>query len=106
MGQGDEPGWSCIDVSDAAMCRLCFRLIWWPGIAFPFAHLQPRDVMGPDENVLSFKYQKVFGEDQFMAAGVVFVPVGGEKPGKDSRDNSYVRDLSPSLMIGLMLMRE
>jgi centromere protein C len=39
-------------------------------------------------------YQKVFGEDQFIAAGVVFIPVGGKKPGKHSKDNSYVRRLS------------
>jgi hypothetical protein len=33
----------------------------------------------------------VFGEDQFIAAGVVYVPIGCKKPGKHSKDNSYVR---------------
>jgi centromere protein C len=37
-----------------------------------------------------FKYQKVFGEDQFIASGVVYIPVGGSKPSKQSKDNSYV----------------
>jgi centromere protein C len=37
-----------------------------------------------------FRYQKVFGEDQFIASGVVYIPVGSSKPAKQSKDNSYV----------------
>lgn len=29
-------------------------------------------------------------EGKFIASGVVFIPVGGEKPTKPSRDNAYV----------------
>ena len=56
-----------------------------PGVAFPKSRLDPKPVTGSD-----FKYQKVFGEDQFIAAGVVYIPVGGSKPSKQSKDNSYV----------------
>ena len=55
------------------------------GIALPKALLDPKEVLSAN-----FKYQKVFGEDQFMASGVVYVPVGGSKPAKYSKDNSYV----------------
>ena len=55
------------------------------GIAYPRQRLEPKEVAGG-----SFKYQKVFGEDMFIAAGVVYVPVKSSKPGKLSRDNAYV----------------
>ncbi|WVQ77302.1 hypothetical protein IAR50_006986 [Cryptococcus sp. DSM 104548] len=54
-------------------------------IACPKALLVPRLVQGG-----SFKYQKVFGEGGFMAAGVVFIPVGEKKNTKPSKDNAYV----------------
>ena len=53
--------------------------------------LAPKEVEGAQ-----FKYQKVFGEDQFIAGGVVYIPVGGDKPGKFSKDNAYVSKLYPS----------
>lgn len=55
------------------------------GVAMPYARLEPKQVVGSN-----FKYQKVFGEDNFVAAGVVFIPPGGEKPAKPSKDNCYV----------------
>ncbi|KAE8219331.1 hypothetical protein CF319_g6956 [Tilletia indica] len=36
-----------------------------------------------------FKFEKVFGVDDFMAAGVIEIPVGGSKPVKPSKTNSY-----------------
>jgi len=65
------------------------------GIAFPKSLLEPKNVLGGE-----FKYQKVFGEDQFIAAGVVFIPVGGSKPGKYSKDNSYVSKPLSSPQVG------
>ncbi|WRT63918.1 uncharacterized protein IL334_000845 [Kwoniella shivajii] len=44
----------------------------------------------PSKNNQSFRYQKVFGEGDFMAAGVVFIPVGSKKAPKPSKDNAYV----------------
>ena len=38
-----------------------------------------------------FSYEKVFGVGDFMAAGVLVIPQGGEKPTKPSKDNNYVR---------------
>lgn len=55
------------------------------GICYPRALLDPKLVMNSE-----FKYQKVFGEGKFIASGVVYIPVGGSKPGKPSRDNAYV----------------
>jgi centromere protein C len=40
-----------------------------------------------------FRYQKIFGEEEFFAAGVLHIPVGIAKEAKNSRDNAYV---SPS----------
>lgn len=48
--------------------------------------LNPKSVDGSQ-----FMYQKIFGEGQFIAAGVVHIPPGGKKPGKHSKDNAYVR---------------
>lgn len=55
------------------------------GIALPKRLIDPK--MVPDEG---FKYQKVFGEGRFIAAGYVHIPVGEKKPGKNSKDNAYV----------------
>ncbi|PWO01196.1 hypothetical protein FA09DRAFT_5500 [Tilletiopsis washingtonensis] len=38
----------------------------------------------------SFAFEKVFGVDEFMAAGVLDIPVGGSKPTKPTKDNNYV----------------
>lgn len=42
----------------------------------------------------NFLYQKVFGEDKFLASGVVILPLDGSKPAKQSKDNAYVSDAS------------
>ncbi|WWD16350.1 hypothetical protein CI109_100776 [Kwoniella shandongensis] len=54
-------------------------------IAAPKKLLEPKMVQGG-----TFKYQKVFGEGQFMAAGVVYIPPGQKKATKPSKDNAYV----------------
>ncbi|KAL4399690.1 mitotic fidelity of chromosome transmission-related protein [Malassezia pachydermatis] len=36
-----------------------------------------------------FSYEKIFGVGDFMAAGVLVIPRGGEKPTKPSKDNNY-----------------
>ena len=38
----------------------------------------------------AFGYQKIFGEEEFFAAGLVHIPVGAQKSAKNSRDNAYV----------------
>ncbi|KAH7107638.1 Mif2/CENP-C like-domain-containing protein [Auriculariales sp. MPI-PUGE-AT-0066] len=37
-----------------------------------------------------FRFQKMFGEAEFFAAGQLYIPVGKKKPVKPSRDNAYV----------------
>ncbi|EIW66523.1 hypothetical protein M231_02297 [Tremella mesenterica] len=56
-------------------------------IAFPQSRLSPKPSETPGGH---FLYQKVFGEEQFIAAGVIYIPVGGIKPGKHSKDNAYI----------------
>ncbi|KDN48888.1 hypothetical protein K437DRAFT_255446 [Tilletiaria anomala UBC 951] len=38
----------------------------------------------------TFAFEKVFGVDEFMAAGVLHIEVDGQKPVKPSKDNNYV----------------
>ncbi|WVF65985.1 hypothetical protein IAT40_000723 [Kwoniella sp. CBS 6097] len=54
-------------------------------VACAKAMLEPRPVSKG-----AYQYQKVFGEGQFMAAGVVYIPVGSSKATKPSKDNAYV----------------
>ncbi|KAL7420121.1 mitotic fidelity of chromosome transmission-related protein [Cryptotrichosporon argae] len=54
-------------------------------IALPKSLLKPKQVLGSE-----FLYQKVFGEDIFVASGMVHIPVNGSKPGKPSKDNTYM----------------
>jgi centromere protein C len=67
-----------------------------PGLAYPKHLLSPKQV--PNS---SFLYQKVFGEDQFIAAGMVVIPVGASKPAKHSKDNSYVGVLWSARVLGM-----
>ncbi|CAD6884337.1 unnamed protein product [Tilletia laevis] len=53
-------------------------------IACQRSEVKTRKVFNSD-----FKFEKVFGVDDFMAAGVIEVPVGGSKPVKPSKTNSY-----------------
>jgi centromere protein C len=38
----------------------------------------------------SFSYQKIFADNEFIAAGQLVVPPGSSKPGKSTKDNTYV----------------
>ncbi|WVQ92233.1 hypothetical protein IAS59_006042 [Cryptococcus gattii] len=81
----DEEGWDHKTeptglVQDYPLGEECYRKI-----ACPKALLDPKLVSGGN-----FKYQKVFGEGHFMAAGIVYIPVGQIKNTKPSKDNTYV----------------
>ena len=39
----------------------------------------------------NFKFQKIFGEADFTAAGQLLIPPGGKKPTKRTNDNAFVR---------------
>ncbi|KAG8940715.1 hypothetical protein FRC04_005070 [Tulasnella sp. 424] len=45
----------------------------------------------------TFAFQKVFADGDFAAAGVLVISVGGTKPSKSARDNTYVRSGITSL---------
>lgn len=55
------------------------------GIACTSKQTRPRKAFNN-----SFFFEKVFGVDEFMAAGVLEIPVNGLKPTKPSKDNNYV----------------
>lgn len=44
---------------------------------------------GPD----MFRFQKIFMDEDYVAAGVLVLPPGSIKPRKSSKDNTYVRCL-------------
>ncbi|KZO90505.1 hypothetical protein CALVIDRAFT_590752 [Calocera viscosa TUFC12733] len=54
-------------------------------IAFTQSMIEPREAANA-----RFKFQKIFGDGEFLAAGMLSVPVGETKPAKSSKDNSYV----------------
>jgi hypothetical protein len=39
----------------------------------------------------AYRFQKIFTDGQYMAGGVLEIPVGASKPLKPARDNTYVR---------------
>ncbi len=52
----------------------------------------------------NFLFQKIFGDGEFIAAGQLIIPVGGKKPNKGTKDNTYVRtDLFLPLMFANFL---
>lgn len=54
-------------------------------IAFTAKMVSPRAAANND-----FFFQKIFGEGDFIAAGQLMIPPGGQKPTKSSKDNTYV----------------
>ncbi|KAG8993409.1 hypothetical protein FRB90_000715, partial [Tulasnella sp. 427] len=38
----------------------------------------------------SYAFQKVFSDGEFVAGGILEIPVGGKKPSKPARDNTYL----------------
>lgn len=63
------------------MLYLTFSL----GLAFTSKQIEPEPaVMG------AFSFRKLFGDADFIASGVISFPVGGMKPGRGSKDNTYV----------------
>lgn len=62
------------------------------GIAFTKKMIDPRPT---HDN--SFMFQKIYTELDYFAGGILQIPVGGEKPQKPAKDNSYVRPRSLGL---------
>lgn len=55
------------------------------GLAFTAKMIEPKQSTNSD-----FAFQKVFSDGEFVASGQVVLPVGGKKPSKSSKDNTYV----------------
>ncbi|KAJ7456533.1 Mif2/CENP-C like-domain-containing protein [Mycena latifolia] len=54
-------------------------------VAFTAAMFKPTTAAGG-----AWKFQKIFGDGDFMAAGQLLIPVNGRKPGKGTKDNTYI----------------
>lgn len=80
-----------------------------PGIALTSSMVHPVPAANND-----WAFMKVFGDADFIAAGVLVIPPKGRKPSKSTKDNTYVRrfnqrqDLSqhrPFVVSGLLCHR-
>ena len=47
----------------------------------------------------SWLFDKIFGDDEFIAAGQLIIPPKGRKPSKAAKDNTYVSLLSYIIII-------
>ena len=56
------------------------------GVAFTSRMLNPK--VAANSN---YMFQKVFGDNDFIAAGQILIPPGEQKPAKPAKDNTYVR---------------
>jgi len=55
------------------------------GVAFTAAMVTPYQSFGQQ-----FAYEKIFGDEDSFASGILNIQVGGEKPAKPTKDNTYV----------------
>lgn len=69
------------------------------GVAFTAAMMSPTSAAGNQ-----FAYQKIYGDDDFIASGVLTLPVHGEKPLKGTKDNTYVRILASTAIETMLTM--
>jgi hypothetical protein len=61
-----------------------------PGIAWTAKMVEPK--MATDHN---WSFDKIFGDDEFIAAGQLIIPPKGRKPSKAAKDNTYVSFFFP-----------
>lgn len=55
------------------------------GLAYTAKQIDPEPAAGG-----AFAFQKMFGDDDFIASGIITFPVGGKKAMKSTKDNTYV----------------
>lgn len=73
----------------------------YTGIAFTSKMVSPKPAANNE-----FAFQKIFGDGEFIAAGQLLIPVGGKKPSKGTKDNTYVRQDSLVFKTNLQLIVE
>jgi centromere protein C len=56
------------------------------GVVYTAKKIDPKPAAGG-----GWFFQKIFGEGDFIAAGVLLIPPQGRKPSKGTKDNTYVR---------------
>ena len=67
----------------------------YSGIAYTAKKVEPK--MAADHN---WSFDKIFGDDDFIAAGQLIIPPRGRKPSKAAKDNTYVRfSTSPMFLL-------
>ncbi|KAM6500138.1 Mif2/CENP-C like domain containing protein [Amanita muscaria] len=83
--QNPEEGW---DENTSNRCVV----LDYPGetekdrrIAFTAKMYQPQMAANSE-----WKYQRIFGDSEFIAAGQLTIPIAGRKPSKSTKDNTYI----------------
>jgi hypothetical protein len=67
------------------------------GLALPAARMRPILLKGP------FSFQKIFEDEEFIASGILTLPLDGHKPVRETKDNTYVGVNSLLAVVTLML---
>ena len=73
------------DVSDLPYSLNTPFLMRLIGVGFTTRMYQPQMAANNE-----WKYQRIFADNEFIAAGQMTIPVGGRKPSKSAKDNTYV----------------
>ncbi|KDQ07258.1 hypothetical protein BOTBODRAFT_38963 [Botryobasidium botryosum FD-172 SS1] len=80
-----EAGWDDKTVEQGSVLEYETRAEVKRRIACTAAMVAPNKTFNAD-----FAFQKIFGDEDYIAAGVLTIPVGGEKPSKATKDNTYI----------------
>ncbi|KAG9044550.1 hypothetical protein FS837_007955 [Tulasnella sp. UAMH 9824] len=80
-----EDGWDAETDQNAMVIDYDTKQEIEKAIAQTAAMLNPKQPLNA-----SYAFQKVFSDGEFVAGGVLEIPVGGKKPSKPARDNTYL----------------
>ncbi|KAG8912405.1 hypothetical protein FRC01_005112 [Tulasnella sp. 417] len=80
-----DEGWDAETEGDALVIDYDTKQEMKKTIAQTAAMLNPKHPFNG-----SYAFQKVFMDGEFVAGGVLEIPVGGKKPSKPARDNTYL----------------
>ncbi|KAG8896295.1 hypothetical protein FRC01_011902 [Tulasnella sp. 417] len=80
-----DDGWDAETEQDALVIDYDTKEEMEKTIAQTAAMLNPKQPLNA-----SYAFQKVFTDGEFVAGGVLEIPVGGKKPSKPARDNTYL----------------
>jgi centromere protein C len=86
----DFPSRDEVERREFTSMRLSLYLIPASGVAFTSGMVIPKAAANSE-----WYFQKIFGDGDFIAAGQLLIPPQVKKPGKGTKDNTYVRGRFP-----------